>query len=294
MTGVCVPGGVPVTFPVRPYLFRILNQSDNQMKHYFYLTGWLSLLLYVVQPGLLPVQPTRLAQEPPGQKTAAQNGPRTTPGTQMHGATEICDNGIDDDGDGYVDGYDSDCSTASLPACTAPATVAAFSIAQGWVTATSNGLACSQSPTVADMDGDGIPEIIVAAAGGAGYRIYKGNGSNLTKTTNDYIIPLFLESTQPPSQPAVADIDGDGTPELIAVGSGGFVFVFGNTGGNAAGSQTPTGTSGFRFRSSAASSFPHASPRVVDIDEDGTPEIVVGTDVFQFDFGAGSLTRVVA
>ncbi|MBO0933226.1 FG-GAP-like repeat-containing protein [Fibrella aquatilis] len=210
------------------------------------------------------------------------------------GAAEICDNGLDDDGDGYVDGYDSDCSTTTVPACTAPATAAAFSIAQGWVTSTANGLACSQSPTVADLDGDKKPELLVAAAGGTGYRYYKGDGTNLTKNTNDYIIPLYTSVTQPTSQPAVADINNDGTPEVIAVAATGLVYVFGNVGGSASGGQTSTGTAGFRYRSNVASQFAFGSPRVVDIDEDGTPEIVVGTDVFQFDFGAGSLTRVVA
>jgi hypothetical protein len=213
------------------------------------------------------------------------------------GAAEICNNGIDDDGDSYVDGYDSDCSTAIPPSCTAVAQTASVSIAQGWATSTSNSLACSNSPLIADLDGDGMPEILVPVANAVGYRTYKGDGSNATKTTNDYTITLPAptgSAGQPVNHAAIADINKDGVPEVIAVRNDGFVFVFGNAGGSATGSQTTSGTSGYRYKSNVASGFLNSSPHVADINEDGTPEIIVGTDVFQFDFGVGTLTRVAA
>lgn len=199
---------------------------------------------------------------------------------------EICGNGVDDDLDEYIDDLDATC--APVPGCTAPAPpLTNFSIAQEWVSSVANTLAASVSPSVADLDGDGVPEILAVRAGGAGITYFKGNGSDAAKNSVDYNIQLLQRVNQSTMQPAVADIDRDGIPEVIVVGGDGYVYVFNNVSGNA---------SSYKFRSlePVNTRFAAGSPRVADINEDGVPEIVVGLDVFQFNFGEGRLLKAVS
>lgn len=198
---------------------------------------------------------------------------------------EICGNGIDDDLDGYVDDLDSDCSP--IPGCTTTAPpLTNFSVAQEWMSTSTNALAASVSPTVADLDGDGIPEVLTVRSGGLGITVFKGNGSNAGKNSVDYNIALPVRVTQSTMQPAVADIDRDGVPEVIVVGNDAYVYVFNNVSGN---------TTTYKFKSvdTVTTKFRNASPRIADIDEDGVPEIVVGLDVFQFNFRDGRLVKAV-
>ncbi len=198
---------------------------------------------------------------------------------------EICGNGIDDDLDGYTDDLDDAC--APIPGCTAAAPpLTNFSISQEWLSTNNGALAASVSPTVADLDGDGIPEILAVRAGGAGITYFKGDGSNAGKNSVDYNIQLPQRVNQSTMQPAVADIDRDGAPEVIVVGNDAYVYVFNNISGNA---------NSYKFKSTdtVTTKFSNGSPRIADIDEDGIPEIIVGLDVFQFNFGEGRLIKAV-
>jgi hypothetical protein len=200
--------------------------------------------------------------------------------------SEICDNSIDDDLDEYIDELDAGCTP--IPSCTATAPpLTNFGIKQDWVTSTANALAASVSPTVADLDGDGIPEILTVRAAGTGLTYFKGNGTNVSKNTIDYNIQLPVRVGQATMQAAVADVDRDGVPEVIVVGDDGYVYVFNNISGS---------TTVYKYRSEEVVTvrFGNGSPRVVDINEDGIPEIIVGLDVFQFNFGEGRLVKAVA
>ncbi|BDB52317.1 hypothetical protein GENT11_06290 [Flavobacterium ammonificans] len=142
------------------------------------------------------------------------------------------------------------------------------------------------TPTAADLNGDGISEILVPASDYSGYFVYRGDGSNAATATKNYVIPLTSEKA---SQPAIADLNGDGTPEVI-VNSNGFVHIFNNVSGSA---------TSFLYKSTTASQYlQEVNPYVVDINEDGTPEIVMGNDVFSINgtFGAAgsSLVRRIA
>jgi hypothetical protein len=133
------------------------------------------------------------------------------------------------------------------------------------------------TPTAADIDGDGISEILVPASDNSGYFTYKGNGSNKTTATKNYVIAT---SNTRSVQPAIANIIGAATsaPEVVMVNSSGFVYIFNNVGG----SET-----NFLFKSTTASQYTsNVTPYVVDIDEDGTAEIVLGSDVFGIVNGA--------
>lgn len=205
--------------------------------------------------------------------------------------TEICGNGLDDDGDGYIDSYDEDC--ADVPTCTAVPNIDAFAVVkkEESLPLYSNG----STPTVGDIDGDGVVEIIVARANhtNLGFDIFEGN--DLSVPPIGITLDTHIASSRTSTQVAIADLDKDGTAEIIALGRDNHVYVFSHTGGNSTTyelkSNLPTGytntTSGIDVRGSV-------SPRVVDINEDGIPEIVVGRAIFQINASYTSLTRVVA
>src|SRR5690606_17799850 len=84
-------------------------------------------------------------------------------------AQEICNNGIDDDNNGFVDCYDNACAGSTYcedffmgeeASCEAvPSEFPTFAMKLAW--GSPNGTAATWSrASVGDIDGDGIPEII--------------------------------------------------------------------------------------------------------------------------------------
>jgi hypothetical protein len=200
---------------------------------------------------------------------------------------EICNDGLDNDLDGYIDGFDSDCGMVA-PSCTGQAqTISNFAIVRSKSSNKVN--ANSTSPTVGDLDGDGMPEIIVASATNDSYRIYKGDGSDLNDDTKDIIVPtMYAFPGYGTSQAAIADIDKDGKAEIIIYGGDQYIYVFNYTGGHY---QT-----NYKLKSNLVSGLGAGagSPRIHDINEDGIPEVIVGNSVFTFNSTFTALTRVVA
>ncbi len=198
-------------------------------------------------------------------------------------STEICGDGIDNDADYYIDGFDSDC--VSIPDCVVTAQDNSnFSIVKSYSTPKIN--ATSVTPVVGDIDADGMPEIIVASANpnAAGYRIYKGDGSDFNDNTLDIQLPLQTSVNFPVTSPAIADIDKDGTAEIIALGSDQHIYVFDHTGGT---------SSSYMLKTTETVGYNLGSPRIHDINEDGIPEVVVGNAVYTFNASYTSLNRVV-
>ncbi|MEY4011433.1 MAG: hypothetical protein RIT22_557, partial [Bacteroidota bacterium] len=133
------------------------------------------------------------------------------------------------------------------------------------------------TPTAADLDGDGISELLATASDNSGYYVYEGNGSNKTTATKKYVITT---SNARSVQPAIANIIGaaSSAPEVVMVNSTGFVYIFDNV----AGTET-----NYLYKSTTASQYTfNVTPYIVDIDQDGTAEIVLGSDVFGIVNGA--------
>ncbi len=127
------------------------------------------------------------------------------------------------------------------------------------------------TPTAADLNGDGISEILAPDENFTGYYVYKGDGTNKTTATKDFVIATASGRSV---QPAIANIIGNASsaPEVVMVNTAGFVYVFASTGGT---------ETNFLFKSTTASQYTNTvTPYIVDIDEDGTAEIVLGSDVF--------------
>ncbi len=132
------------------------------------------------------------------------------------------------------------------------------------------------TPTAADLDGDGISELLVTSTSKSGYYVYKGDGSNKTTATIKYTIATSADRSV---QPAIGEIvSSSAGPEVVVVNSAGFLYIFNNI----------TGTeTNYLYKSTTASQYTSTvTPYIVDIDEDGTAEIVLGSDVFGIVNGA--------
>jgi hypothetical protein len=72
------------------------------------------------------------------------------------------------------------------------------------------------TPTAADLNNDGISEILVPASDNSGYYTYKGNGTNKTTATKNYVIATTNARSV---QPAIANIIGEvsSAPEVVMV-----------------------------------------------------------------------------
>ena len=202
---------------------QILNPSDTA--HYFWLaydlTG-VAILGNKIDASVqawqvdsagnnLPVYPTHL--DTSGNNYVCNIG------------TEICDNGLDDDRDGLVDCYDSDCSGVGkcvsdanldfygLPAviCNKIRPIEPFQMKTLWAKSLSTSTAQITMP-IGDLDGDNIPEIVVL--GYAEDSLYVLDGQNGSAKYKIMVLGLggYL--------PAIADVDGDGQGEIFVVQNG--------------------------------------------------------------------------
>ena len=129
-------------------------------------------------------------------------------------------------------------------------------------------------PVVIDLDKDGIPEVVIVtsvgyeATGVAYLRALDGRtGKEKWPATSDVYKDAY--AVNPRGTPAAADLDGDGSVEIVAPKSGGGVIAF-----NADGS--------FRWRSMRQDgsttydgSLNSATIALADLDNDGKGEVVV-------------------
>jgi hypothetical protein len=129
------------------------------------------------------------------------------------------------------------------------------------------------SPAVGDLDNDGTPDLIEGGAGSDALLAFATGGQRHDfehhvgawdgksgKFKNGF--PQVIEDWQFFSHPAVADLDGDGKPEVIAPSAGYFVHAWNVDGAEPKG--FPKYTGGWAL----------ATPAVGDLDGDGKLELV--------------------
>jgi len=177
-----------------------------------------------------------------------------------------------------------------------PATTPTFST-KSWALSVAGvgegGIVETSSPTLADLTGDGIPEVLVGttAKNGAGGYDKKTFLVAMTwdgTTSNDNMEILWAVDAGAPinSSPAVGDIDGNGTPEVV-VSLGGNVGDLNQHGGimvyTNMGQPYKPGVSNFPFRThdrlhplDGYADGVFSTPALCDVDADGDLEIAFG------------------
>ena len=134
---------------------------------------------------------------------------------------------------------------------------------------------CVMSPMVADLDGDCIPEIIFHTYNNSNYtqngilRAIRGDDGSRVFTLSDSNYRV-----DPGASPAIGDLNGDGSPEIIAPGTGSNLHIIAANGAPIA----TTENYGFSGRS--------GSPSIANFDGMGDAEFAYGRAVFD---SAGNL-----
>ncbi len=133
---------------------------------------------------------------------------------------EICDNGIDDDGDGFVDCYDSDCSgdgycddffLSEDPECQVePDPSPTFAMKLQWASPEATAAANGQI-AIGDTDGDGIPEVVAT-------NYYENTVHVLDGATGNIKFQRDLGGFSPYFEVMIADVDEDGLSEIFMPG----------------------------------------------------------------------------
>ncbi|HYQ90130.1 MAG TPA: C25 family cysteine peptidase, partial [Candidatus Binatia bacterium] len=117
------------------------------------------------------------------------------------------------------------------------------------------------SPAAADLDGDGVPEIIAASWDDSTVAVWHANGTMLPGWPRKGGAPFW-------STPAIGDIDGDGAPEIVVGSNTNALYAWHVNG------APLRGTSGVLF---APQGSVISSPAIADLNGDGVREIIFGT-----------------
>lgn len=192
------------------------------------------------------------------------------------GPTEICGNGRDDDGDGFVDYYDADCVDApDNPNDFLVNDADCEVLPQGNVFSLSlawrspDGSATAYgTPVVGDVDGDSIPEVIFGNQGSRTLSIVNGEFNGVGRNPVTHQVTLDAGTYL---YPALSDVDSDGDGEIFVLDTRGNVYCFDHE----LNLVWQNGPSGQRSPHTNMGSF----PALADFDEDGTPELYYQNEI---------------
>ena len=125
------------------------------------------------------------------------------------------------------------------------------------------------TPALGDLTGDGTLDLVVGAADGAVY-LYRNTGTASAPSFGPETELLPPSDARSRSAPTLHDVNGDGALDLL-VGAEEGLFVVENTGTPSdpafEAEQTPVSVDGVPRL---------ATPAVVDLDDDGVPDLVSG------------------
>ena len=205
-----------------------------------------------------------------------------------------CGNGIDDDGDGYIDCYDADCEGNAactgivgnpVPACQyVPPATSEFGLTLLW-TSGAGTMDNRQVAVVGDIDGDGIPEVIGKDDRNAN-RIYIYDG--LTGVREGFIPSPESERFQD------ALAIGDVVPNAgVYDGQAEILFISANENAGTANDNrlicySNTGAELWRSLNTIGhnANSDRLNPALADFNQDGKPEVYVGNEIYNGQDGA--------
>ncbi|MEO8845394.1 MAG: VCBS repeat-containing protein [Kofleriaceae bacterium] len=129
------------------------------------------------------------------------------------------------------------------------------------------------SVAIGDLDGNGTPDLAVANANSNTVSVFL-NTTATGSTTPSFAAKVDFTTGGGPISIAIADLDGDGTPDLaVANEASNTVSALLNT--TATGSTTPSFAAKVDFTTGAAP----FSVAIADLDGDGTPDLAVANRV---------------
>lgn len=138
-------------------------------------------------------------------------------------------------------------------------------------------------PVVMDLDGDGTPEVVIVTNQGSGFnqsnpaylRVLDGK-TGTEKWGAGVDAYLAANQVNPRGTPAVADLDGDGTLEIIVPKKSGGVLAFDKDGKLLWSSKRADGTTAYN------GVFNSVTVAIADMNGNGKAEIVLGGVVFDY------------
>ncbi|WP_421879937.1 LamG-like jellyroll fold domain-containing protein [Marinoscillum sp.] len=190
------------------------------------------------------------------------------------GQTEICNNGIDDDGDGYIDCYDNSCSgdgacddfyVGNAVVCQEePTSIPTFKMKLQWgsenETADTYG-----TPMIGDLDGNGIPEVVTVNWLQQKMYILNGATGATMNTINVPFDPLY--------QPVIGNVMNDECA---------WIFVTELDRNNLANSFTINAydcNGDLQWSKDATKLYGPGIPGLADFNQDGVPELYYKNEI---------------
>jgi len=131
------------------------------------------------------------------------------------------------------------------------------------------------TPLVMDLDGDTFPEVVVVSsesfdAGGIAYLRVLDGRTGTEKWGPDVAAYTAAGQVAPRSTPALGDIDGNGSIEIVAARKGGGVIAFRADGSILWNSTRANGVTAYN------GTFDSTTVALADLDNDGRSEVVLG------------------
>ncbi len=192
-------------------------------------------------------------------------------------AQEICNNGIDDDGDGLIDCYDPQCSGnpacstffygKPVIACSSAPVNPSFNLNNIWQSTID--VSTRSTMMVGDVDGDGTPEVVCHQSGVNELYVLDGVTGATEVTITCPPIDDHVDAI------AIGDTDGDGLGEIYVVTNDNKIRCFENNGTPKVG-YTPPSTN---FTSESIIG-------IADFNGDGVPEVYKDNRIYHSLTGA--------
>ncbi len=124
---------------------------------------------------------------------------------------------------------------------------------------------------IADLDADGKPDLVVTNSGSATVTVFHNNCISGNITANSFAAAVQFATGTNPSSLAIADLDGDGKPEIVVANyNDNTVSVFHNTS-----SIGSINTGSFNSKIDFATGLLPTSAAIADMDGDGKLDLVI-------------------